>query len=108
LYTLVAKSGLENTDVTVSGTTPGGEYKVGKQTFSPHSLMAVRVPAPATPQSGQKYYGDSQYSAQRGYYGHGRTHYDPQPTYPNSVRPSGLHNYNEPQEYKFGMRWGDW
>ena len=43
LYALVAKNGLENTHVMVSGVTPGGEYKVAKQTVSPHPLMTRRV-----------------------------------------------------------------
>jgi hypothetical protein len=108
LYALVAKNGLENTHVMVSGVTPGGDYKVAKQTISPHPLMTRPVPAPAGTQPGQKYYSEPQYFTQRGYYGQTRTRYDPQPTYPNSVGSSGLRYYNEPQGYRFGMRSLDW
>ena len=69
LYALVAKNGLENTHVRVSGVTPGGDYKVAKQTISPHPLMTRPVPAPAGTQPGQKYYSEPQYFTQRGYYG---------------------------------------
>jgi hypothetical protein len=61
LYALVTKNGLENTHVMVSGVTPGGEYKVAKQTVSPHPLMARRVPDGTQP--GEKYYGQPQYSS---------------------------------------------
>jgi hypothetical protein len=104
LYALVAKNGLENTHVMVSGVTPGGEYKVAKQT-SPRPLMTRGVPAPAGTQPNQKYYGEPQYSTRRAYYGQTQTQYDPQPTYPNSVWSSGLRYYNEP---RFGMRSLDW
>ena len=103
LYALVTKNGLENTHVMVSGVTPGGEYKVAKQTVSPHPLMARRVPDGTQP--GEKYYGQPQYSSERGYYGQTQHQYYSQPAYPGS---SGFRYYNGPQGYHFGMRSPDW
>jgi uncharacterized protein (TIGR02246 family) len=103
LYALVAKNGLENTHVTVSGATPGGEYKVAKPTLSPHPVTAGRVPARTQPGK----YGDPQYSSQRGYYAQAQPQYYAQPTYP-SLGQSGVRYYYQPQGYHFGMRSPDW
>jgi uncharacterized protein (TIGR02246 family) len=104
LYALVTKNGLENTHVTVSGVTPGGEYKVAKPTLSPHPVTARRVPAGTQPGK----YGDPQYSGQRGYYAQAQPQHYPQPTYPGSVGQSGVRYYYQPQGYHFGMRSPDW
>jgi len=103
LYALVAKNGLENTHVMVSGVTPGGEYKVAKPTLSSHPVTARRVPAQTQPGK----YGDPQYSSQRGYYSQAQPQYYPQPT--GSIgHSSGVLYYNQAQGYHFGMRSLDW
>jgi hypothetical protein len=107
LYALVAKNGLENTHVVLTGVTPGGEYKVAKPTISLHTpLTARRVPTRTQPSD--KYYGQSQ--GQPRYYTQTQPQYDQQPTYPASIGQSsgGVRYSNGPQGYLFGMRSPDW
>jgi lipoprotein-anchoring transpeptidase ErfK/SrfK len=104
LYALVATNGLENTHVTVSGVTPGGEYKVAKPTLSP--VTARRVPGRTQP--AEKYYGEPRYSSQRWDYGQAQPQYYPQPAYPGSAGQSGVRYYNQAQGYHFGMRSLGW
>jgi hypothetical protein len=104
LYALVAKNGLENTHVVLSGATPGGEYKVAKPTTSLHPLTARTVPAATQP--GDKYYGQPQYYSQSRYYSQTQPQYYTQPTYPGSIGQSpGVRYYNGSH---FGMRSPDW
>ena len=66
LYDLVKKTGLENTQVVLSGETPGGEGKVassvrsgGKVASSAKSWTRYRQAAPSPFQFGNNYYADS-------------------------------------------------
>ncbi len=66
LYALVKEYGLENTQVVVTGDTPGGEYNVARDETSPRAGGAGRS-------SGAPYYNGSQgyyrYNGSQGYYG---------------------------------------
>jgi L,D-transpeptidase catalytic domain len=65
LYALVQENGLENTQVVVTGVTPGGEYNVARAQASPRGGFFRRS-------SGVPYYNGSQgyyYNGSQGYYG---------------------------------------
>jgi L,D-transpeptidase catalytic domain len=63
LYELVKENGLENTQVVLTGVSPGGEYKVAKGQTSPRGGSSGRS-------SGVPYYNGSQdYNGSQGYYG---------------------------------------
>jgi len=78
LYALVKENGLENTQVVVTGVTPGGEYNVAEDETSPRGEYKVARgqtgPRGVGRASGVPYYNGSQgyygyYNGSQGYYG---------------------------------------
>jgi len=57
LYTLVKKNGLQNTQVVVSGDTPGGEYNVARDRTSPRGGVSRRSHGVPYDNGSQDYYG---------------------------------------------------
>ncbi|MGH6867490.1 MAG: L,D-transpeptidase, partial [Methylocella sp.] len=57
LYALVKENGLENTQVTVTGVSPGGEYSVARGRTSPRGAFSARS------------FGVPYYNGSQGYYG---------------------------------------
>jgi lipoprotein-anchoring transpeptidase ErfK/SrfK len=81
LYALVAKNGLQNTQVVLTGTTPGGEFKVaspaGAARYSQADVGAYENVQPQTrPGFFERLFGGPYYNGQ-GYYGQPRAFYQP-------------------------------
>ena len=79
LYALVAKHGLQNTQVALTGTTPGGEFKVaspaGAARFSQANVGAYdNVQSPTRPSFFERLFGGPYYNGQ-GYYAQPRAFY---------------------------------
>jgi L,D-transpeptidase catalytic domain len=60
LYALVVKNGMQNTQVVLTGTTPGGEFKVASKVVSPAGGTRHRQSDLGGSQSGDDYYADPQ------------------------------------------------
>ena len=60
LYALVAKNGLQNTQVVLTGTTPGGEFKVASNVTSPAGGTRYSQSDFGGYQSGDNYYAQPQ------------------------------------------------
>ena len=56
LYALVAKNGMQNTQVVLTGTTPGGEFKVASNVTSPAGGTRYNQSDSGGSQSGDNYY----------------------------------------------------
>jgi hypothetical protein len=88
LYALVAKNGLENTQVVLTGTTPGGEFKIASPTRSGARYSHAGY---GRNESGDNYYtqpqthlsffgnlfGGQSYSGAQTYYGSAPVYYQP-------------------------------
>lgn len=84
LYALVAKNGLQNTQVVLTGTTPGGEFKVaspaGAARYSQADVGGYRTvdnyytPPQTRPSFFERLFGGPYYNSQ-GYYGQSRAFY---------------------------------
>jgi hypothetical protein len=101
LYALVAKNGLENTHVVLTGVTPGGEYKAARPRIA---ASVYGQKGSGWYQPGAKYYAQPQYFSQP--QTQPRYYVQPQAR-PGSVEQSSgvrYYNYNEPQGYYYGMR----
>jgi lipoprotein-anchoring transpeptidase ErfK/SrfK len=60
LFALVAKNGMQNTHVVLTGTTPGGEFKVASKTASPAGGTRYSQSDVGESQSGDSYYAHAQ------------------------------------------------
>ena len=84
LYALIAKNGLQNTQVVLTGTTPGGEFKVaspaGAARYSQADVGGYRTvdnyytPPQTRPSFFERLFGGPYYNSQ-GYYGQSRAFY---------------------------------
>ncbi len=69
LYGLVKENGLENTQVVLSGVSPGGEYKVAKEQTSPRRSSTGRSHAVPNSNGAPNYNGTQEYNGAQGYNG---------------------------------------
>ena len=85
LYALVEKDGLENTQVTLTGVTQGGEYKVARRASSAHRYVQAR---PGRFRFGNNYYTQPQYRSGGfgAWFGGSQSYYRPPAYYQPSRR----------------------
>jgi len=69
LFELVKENGLENTQVVLTGVSPGGEYKVAKDQTSPRGGSSGRSHGVPYSNGSQDYNGAQGYNGSQGYFG---------------------------------------